>query len=1090
MNTLNRRLATAITCLFGFAAQPALAANFVVNTNADSGTGSFRWALQQAAATPLSMDTITFNLPPGQLTITPLTDLPNVFYVSIDARTQPGYMGKPVVRIDGSQRSGDSIGLRVNNNGTVIGFSIVNFSYAGVQLGAQVGTPGYVLGSFIGVQPDGVTAGPNGRGIWVTSQEGQIGGVGSGYGNVISGNTAAGIDVYSNSSNVHISNNVIGATANGMAALPNGTDGITSGGIGIQIGDINSDERNIIAGNVGCGIYINGANHTVLGNWIGLNVLGAALPNGCGVTSYGDNTRIGDGAQAAGGNVISGNTGNGVYCRFVDGCFVERNYIGTDPTGLLDRGNGNHGIMVDASTTVSIGGPSAQYRNYIGGNGAGVYISGVPPHASMTTVNVQNNYIGIGVDGNTMIPNANGLLTYAGEIAISDNLISGNTGSGLYLRGGNHVIEDNLIGTDPTGMSARANGGAVYLGDAQVHVERNIMAGNNNGIAVSGSLAEGTFLDNRIGVNGANAKLGNGGSNFRFVYNKPGFVIGAPGKGNKIGASLRGIVLDDTSEGVIIQSNFIGWIPGAPGKDIGHTESGILGGGRNHQIGGDTLAERNVISRNTSTGIHLSGSGHRIQGNWIGSDTNNTAAIGNRNGIVLDDAFDVLVGGADAEGNVIRNNQDTGLLIRGQGITALSNRIYGNGLLPIDLIGTAGLDANDAGDFDPGSNGMQNAPVIESAVNSGGNMHIEAHLESQPFTQYTVQFFNSPACHGSGGGEATTLLGTTVVLSDNTGGAYIPFNAAATAGVVSATATDALGNTSELGNCVAVGPASPGQIRFSQATYYGFEVDGHVQFVVTRSGGATGAVSVTVTTQAQTATAGADFTAATQTINFFPYETVKTVSVALNDDGIVEPYEQFLVILSNPTGGATLGASTQSTAYIVSNDSGTIRVSSSDITISEPASGQAMAVFTVTMDAHVGERTVSFTTESGSATADVDFISTSGELVFAEGETSKTISVETDAQLDPDVVRWEPAGALFAGADGLDDYRILVPQLPGLLDEGGAAVLEIGAAQAGAVREIAERTGFSVELRCDLGGRPRALILRLGLGNGVGTHYL
>ena len=72
-------------------------------------------------------------------------------------------------------------------------------------------------------------------------------------------------------------------------------------------------------------------------------------------------------------------------------------------------------------------------------------------------------------------------------------------------------------------------------------------------------------------------------------------------------------------------------------------------------------------------------------------------------------------------------------------------------------------------------------------------------------------------------------------------------------------------------------------------------------------------------------------------------------------------------------------------------------MSSSDITISEPASGQAMAVFTVTMDAHVGERTVSFTTESGSATTDVDFIATSGELVFAEGETSKTISVPVKA---------------------------------------------------------------------------------------------
>ena len=96
--------------------------------------------------------------------------------------------------------------------------------------------------------------------------------------------------------------------------------------------------------------------------------------------------------------------------------------------------------------------------------------------------------------------------------------------------------------------------------------------------------------------------------------------------------------------------------------------------------------------------------------------------------------------------------------------------------------------------------------------------------------------------------------------------------------------------------------------------------------------------------------------------------------------------------------------------------------------------------------------------------------------------------VEAGAELDPDVARWEPAGALFAGADGLDDYRILGPQLPALLAEGGVAVLEIGATQADAVAAIARAAGFAAELCRDLGGRPRALILRLGLGNAAVTH--
>lgn len=90
--------------------------------------------------------------------------------------------------------------------------------------------------------------------------------------------------------------------------------------------------------------------------------------------------------------------------------------------------------------------------------------------------------------------------------------------------------------------------------------------------------------------------------------------------------------------------------------------------------------------------------------------------------------------------------------------------------------------------------------------------------------------------------------------------------------------------------------------------------------------------------------------------------------------------------------------------------------------------------------------------------------------------------VETDAELDPDVREWEPGGALFAGADGLDDYRVLIPQLPALLEEGGVAVLEIGAAQAGAVSAIAAQAGFDSSLCKDLAGRPRALVLRLALG--------
>ena len=86
--------------------------------------------------------------------------------------------------------------------------------------------------------------------------------------------------------------------------------------------------------------------------------------------------------------------------------------------------------------------------------------------------------------------------------------------------------------------------------------------------------------------------------------------------------------------------------------------------------------------------------------------------------------------------------------------------------------------------------------------------------------------------------------------------------------------------------------------------------------------------------------------------------------------------------------------------------------------------------------------------------------------------------VEDGAKLDKDVRDYEPASALFSGPEGLDDYRVIIPQLGKLLSPGGVAVLEIGSTQADAVIAIARESGLAAELRHDLAGRPRALILR------------
>ncbi|MEP9359546.1 peptide chain release factor N(5)-glutamine methyltransferase [Sphingomonas sp. KR3-1] len=85
--------------------------------------------------------------------------------------------------------------------------------------------------------------------------------------------------------------------------------------------------------------------------------------------------------------------------------------------------------------------------------------------------------------------------------------------------------------------------------------------------------------------------------------------------------------------------------------------------------------------------------------------------------------------------------------------------------------------------------------------------------------------------------------------------------------------------------------------------------------------------------------------------------------------------------------------------------------------------------------------------------------------------------IGTEESLPEQVRDHEPAGALFAGPDGLDDYRRIIPDLRRLLAPGGAAVLEIGWTQADAVSAIARNSGFAVTLYKDLGARPRALLL-------------
>jgi len=86
--------------------------------------------------------------------------------------------------------------------------------------------------------------------------------------------------------------------------------------------------------------------------------------------------------------------------------------------------------------------------------------------------------------------------------------------------------------------------------------------------------------------------------------------------------------------------------------------------------------------------------------------------------------------------------------------------------------------------------------------------------------------------------------------------------------------------------------------------------------------------------------------------------------------------------------------------------------------------------------------------------------------------------VAKGAELGPGVLEHEPAEALFGGADGLDDYRRLAPEVGRLLAPGGLAAIEIGYDQGESAAALFSAEGLEPTVAKDLGGRPRALLIR------------
>ena len=123
------------------------------------------------------------------------------------------------------------------------------------------------------------------------------------------------------------------------------------------------------------------------------------------------------------------------------------------------------------------------------------------------------------------------------------------------------------------------------------------------------------------------------------------------------------------------------------------------------------------------------------------------------------------------------------------------------------------------------------------------------------------------------------------------------------------------------------------------------------------------------------------------------------------------------------------------------------------------------------------------------ASANARRLGLEGRVKLVQGDWAKGLAEKFDlilcnppyvaegAELGAGVREFEPDEALFAGKTGLDAYRVLAPQLPRLLNQGGLAAVEIGHDQADAVTALLARDGLKAKVATDLGNRPRAVLL-------------
>jgi len=654
--------------------------------------------------------------------------------VTINGQSQSGFAGAPVIELANGTGNPGVVGIDVVGGGSsVLSLDVEGFG-TGIRL--RSGDANTVVGCILSFDSSGGTPGPS-TGIQISgaSAGNIVGGTGSNSANVVGGNVRGVLIVGAGTTGNLVEGNVIGIGSGGGVGAITNTVGVSIAGGATKntIGGTSAGARNVISGNRGDGVDIDGSPTTgnvVEGNYVGVDDTGTSgLGNGAnGVTVSGGahGNRIG-GTSAGARNVISANTSDGVDLTGsgTKQNLVEGNYVGTDVAGSSSLQNVRGVALLAGAQANTIGGTTAGARNVLSGNrDLGVYVDGSGTGGNV----VEGNYIGTDPGGSTKVANDTGVFvagnvtgnTIGGTAAGARNLISGN-GGGVVLLGRSTILEGNWIGTDASGAAPLGNvvGGVAVAGHGNVvggtsAAARNVVSGNDGyGVSLSGESA--VVEGNAIGVDptGTVQVPNDAGAGVLLVDGATGNTVGGTSAGARnviSGNGGDGICVCGQVTKTVVAGNYIGI--DQPGTHaIPNAASGVefAGNPSANTIGGTTAGARNVISGNDGSGVSLGSSAttrNVVEGNYIGTNPVGGAALGN--GLAGVD----LRGGA--HGNTI-----------GGTTAGARNVIYGNAVgVEIFDSGTSGnlVEGNYIGTNAAGSGALGNHFFgVDEGGGAGGN---------------------------------------------------------------------------------------------------------------------------------------------------------------------------------------------------------------------------------------------------------------------------------------------------------------------------------------------------------------------------------